>query len=224
MNEHQARDEICRIGKSLFERGYVHATAGNISVRLDEADGGGYLITPTDACLGQLDPARLARLDAEARQTGGDIARKTISIHLAIIRASRQFDTETRCVIHTHSTHCVALSMQPTGGELLPPITPYFVMKVGHVPLIAYHRPGDPKTAEQVAQTINRYGQQGTPIRAVMLERLGPNVWHDTPAAAMATLEELEETARLWHISQPKPDALNEDQISELRTVFSARW
>ena len=224
MNEHQARDEICRVGKSLFERGYVHATAGNISMRLEDADGGGTLITPTDACLGFLDPARLARLDSAARQTSGDAASKTIAIHIAIIGASRQFDGQTRCVIHTHSTHCVALSLQPVAGELLPPITPYFVMKVGHVPVINYHRPGDPKAAQRVAQTITRYGQQGTPIRAVMLARLGPNVWHDTPAAAMATLEELEETARLWHISQPKPEALDEDQISELRTFFGARW
>ncbi len=224
MNEHQARDEICRIGKSLFERGYVHATAGNISVRLEDADGAGYLITPTDACLGFLDPARLARLDADARQTSGDIASKTIALHVAIMSASRQFDHKTRCVIHTHSTHCVALSLRPAGKELLTPVTPYFVMKVGHVPIINYHRPGDPEAAELVAQTITRYGQQGTPIRAVMLERLGPNVWHDTPAAAMATLEELEETARLWHISQPKPEALDEVQINELRTVFGARW
>jgi 3-dehydro-4-phosphotetronate decarboxylase len=238
MNENQARDEICRIGKSLFERGYVHATAGNISVRLDEADGGGYLITPTDACLGFLDPARLARLDSGARQTSGDIASKTIALHVAIVKASRQFDHETRCVIHTHSTHCVALSLRQGNGalepgqsnvnpaqrELLPPVTPYFVMKVGHVPLIGYHRPGDPAAADLVAQTITRYGQHGTPIRAVMLARLGPNVWHDTPAAAMATLEEMEETARLWHISEPKPAALNQDQINELRTVFGARW
>ena len=224
MKEHQARDEICRIGKSLFERGYVHATAGNISMRLDDADGGGTLITPSDACLGFLDPARLAHLDSDARQTSGDIASKTIALHVAIIRASRQFDHQTRCVIHTHSSRCVALSLQPADTELLPPVTPYFVMKVGHVPVIHYSRPGDPRTADLVAQTITRYGQQGTPIRAVMLPRLGPNVWHDSPAAAMATLEELEETARLWHISQPKPQALDEDQISELRTVFGARW
>ncbi len=233
MNENQSRDEICRISKSLFDRGYVHATAGNISMRLDDADGGGYLITPTDACLGLLDPARLARLDANARQTQGDAASKTMALHLAIYQASRLFDKNTRCVIHTHSTHCVATSLQPVlpqldgapqSSELLPPITPYFVMKVGHVPVIDYHRPGDPETAERVAQAITRYGQQGTPIRAVMLQRLGPNVWHDSPAAAMATLEELEETARLWHISQPKPAPLDAGQINELRTIFGARW
>lgn len=227
MTEAQAREEICRVGRSLFERGYVHATAGNISVRLDEAEGGGFLITPTDACLGFLEPARLARLDAQARQISGDRASKTIALHARIYSASSQFGMKTRCVIHTHSSHCVALSLQargPAPRELLPALTPYFVMKVGHVPLIPYHRPGDPEAAEQVAQAIGRYGEAGTPIRAVMLERLGPNVWHDSPAAAMATLEELEETARLMHLRAVTPAPLTESQIDELRQTFGAHW
>lgn len=220
--ENQAREEICRVGRSLFERGYVHATAGNISVRLDD---GGFLITPTDACLGFLDPARLARLDAQGRQTGGDRASKTIALHTRIYAAARAFDANTACVIHTHSTHCVALTLQAPGDELLPALTPYFVMKVGHVPVIPYHRPGAPEAAEQVAQAIGRFGAAGTPIRAVMLARLGPNVWHDTPAAAMAVLEELEETARLQQLAQAaKPEPLDADQIDELRRTFGARW
>ena len=186
LTENQAREEICRIGKSLFDRGYVHATAGNISVRLGEAEGGGFLITPTDACLGFLEPARLARLDAGAKQLSGDTASKTIALHRSIYAAATPFDPATRCVIHTHSMHCIALSLKVSGEELLPPLTPYFVMKVGHVPLIAYHRPGDPAAAARVGDTITRYGVRGTPIRAVMLSRLGPNVWHDSPAAAMA--------------------------------------
>ena len=92
MTETQARDEICRIGRSLYERGYVHATAGNISVRLDESAGGGFLITPTDACLGFLNPERLARLDANAQQMSGDVASKTIVLHACIYRATAQFD------------------------------------------------------------------------------------------------------------------------------------
>ncbi|NDP38088.1 MAG: aldolase [Rhodoferax sp.] len=227
MNENQAREEICRVGRSLFERGYVHATAGNISVRLDESQGGGYLITPTDACLGFLDPARLARLDAQAQQLSGDRASKTIALHTHIYRATSQFHPKTCCVIHTHSTHCVALTLRPQvheRPELLPAVTPYFVMKVGHVPVIAYHRPGAPEAAQLVAQTIERYGQAGTPIRAVMLARLGPNVWHDSPAAAMATLEELEETARLVSLSASAPEPLTESQINELRQTFGAQW
>ena len=228
MNETQARDEICRIGESLFARGYVHATAGNISVRLDD---GTFLITPTDACLGRLDPARIAKVDAQLQHLSGDRPSKTIAVHQQIYAAATRFDAGTRCVIHTHSTHCVALSLNAaaveranTGGEWLPAITPYFVMKVGHVPLIPYHRPGDPQAAALIAQAIARHGERGTPIRAVMLERLGPNVWHDSPAAAMATLEELEETAHLWLISQPQPAPLTEPQIDELRRQFGARW
>jgi ribulose-5-phosphate 4-epimerase/fuculose-1-phosphate aldolase len=220
MNEAQAREEICRIGKSLFDRGYVHATAGNISVRLDD----GYLITPTDACLGFLDPAQLARVDLEGQQLGGARASKTLALHTAIYRAAQPFARDTRCVIHTHSTHCVALSLNAPGPELLPPITPYFVMKVGHVPLVSYRRPGAPEVAEAVATLIADYAAEGRPIRAVMLERLGPNVWHDTPAAAMAVLEELEETARLALLDRRGCAPLAEPQIEELRRVFGAHW
>ena len=240
MTENQAREDICRVGQSLFARGYVHATAGNISVQLDATQGGGFLITPTDACLGFLDPARLARLDAQGQQISGDKASKTIALHRHIYEASAPTGSPARCVIHTHSTHCVALTLGAgkTGSigvmieakdgvherELLPALTPYFVMKVGHVPLINYRKPGDPQAAQDVAATITRYQTRGTPIRAVMLERLGPNVWHDSPAAAMATLEELEETAKLWCLSQRQSAPLSAERIDELRQTFGAYW
>jgi 3-dehydro-4-phosphotetronate decarboxylase len=229
MTENQAREEICRVGKSLFARGYVHATAGNISVQLDASQGGGLLITPTDACLGFLDPTRLARLDAQGQQISGDRASKTIALHRHIYEASANTGAPARCIIHTHSTHCVALTLglgqaDEQERELLPALTPYFVMKVGHVPLIRYRKPGDPQAAQDVAATITRYQTRGTPIRAVMLERLGPNVWHDTPAAAMATLEELEETAKLWSLSQRQPAPLSAERIEELRQSFGVQW
>lgn len=215
MNEAAARDEICRVGQSLFDRGYVHATAGNISVRLDD---GSFLVTPTDACLGTLDPARLAHVNAAGEQTGGDRASKTLALHRRIYEKA----PDAGCVIHTHSTHLVALTLQGVWSEadILPPITPYFVMKVGHVPLIPYHRPGDPVVAEIVAARI----AERPSIRAVMLDRLGPNVWQRTPAAASAVLEELEETAKLWLSCQPKPAPLDEAQIDALRRQFGAEW
>ena len=220
MTDAQARDEICRIGKSLFDRGYAHATAGNISVRLDD----GFLITPTDACLGFLDPASLARTDLEGRPLSGPPASKTLALHSAIYRAACRFDAGTRCVIHTHSSHSVALSLGTQGAELLPPVTPYFVMKVGHVPLVPYQRPGAPEAAAEVARLITQYGGEGRPLRAVMLQRLGPNVWHDAPAAAMAVLEELEETARLVLRAPGNCTPLAEPQIDQLRRTFGARW
>ena len=217
-DEARLREEICRVGLSLYERDYVHASAGNISVRLDD----GWLITPTDACLGRLDPARLARLDSALTQTGGDRASKTLALHRRIYQAA----PDARCVIHTHSTHLVALTLQGvwSNDDIVPPITPYFVMKVGHVPLIPYHRPGDAMVAELVAQRIEAMAARGTPIRAVMLERLGPNVWHRSLGEASAVLEELEETAKLWLLCQPRPAALSEAQIDELRREFGAAW
>lgn len=233
MTESQIREEICRVGQSLFARGYVHATAGNISVKLAAEQGGGFLITPTDACLGFLDPARLAHLDDAGQQIGGDRASKTIALHRQIYAASTGSAAAARCIIHTHSTHCVALTLGsalvsqeflPASQELLPALTPYFVMKVGRVPVIPYHRPGDPQAAQVVAEVIASYQARGTPIRAVMLDRLGPNVWHDSPAAAMAALEELEETAKLWHLTSGAAVPLSESNIEELRQTFGAFW
>jgi ribulose-5-phosphate 4-epimerase/fuculose-1-phosphate aldolase len=233
------RSEICRVGASLYARGYAHASAGNISVRT----GTGFLITPTDACLGTLDAERLADVNAQGVQAGGDRASKTLALHRAIYAT----DPDAHCVIHTHATHLVALTLAgvhgaprrqaaPQGGssgpaepdplenpdDILPPITPYFVMKVGHVPLIPYRRPGDPAVATEVAQRIARARERQAPIRAVMLERLGPVVWHRTPAEASAVLEELEETARLWLLCKAAP--LTDAQIDELRTHFGAAW
>ncbi len=213
MTESALREEICRVGRSLFDRGYVHASAGNISVRLSD----GFLISPTDACLGTLDPARLARTDLQGRQTGGDRASKTLALHRQIYASA----PDANCVIHTHSTHLVALTLAGPADvdDVLPPITPYFVMKVGHVPLIPYHRPGDPAVAVQVAARI-----EARPVRAVLLDRLGPVVWHASPAEASAVLEELEETARLWLMSPARPVPLSEARIDELRRQFGARW
>lgn len=218
MSEHELRREICRVGASLYGRGYVHATAGNVSVRLDD----GFLITPTDACLGTLEPERLAKVSPDGVQLGGDRASKTLALHRRIYDAEPQ----ARCVIHTHSTHLVALTLSGvwTKDAILPPITPYFVMKVGRVPLMPYHRPGDPAVADLVAEAIAARRAQGGRLNAVMLDRLGPNVWAATPAAAMAMLEELEETARLWLISNPRPEPLDAAALEALRQTFGATW
>jgi 3-dehydro-4-phosphotetronate decarboxylase len=230
VNQAELRLEICRVGKSLFDRGYVHATAGNISVRLSDEDGGGFLITPTDACLGFLDPARISLLDSKLQHISGDKPSKTILLHAAIYAAARQYSPYTRAIIHTHSTACVALTLQTSNlpellpPELLPPITPYFVMKVGHVPVMPYFRPGDPALAVQVKNTLAQYAQQGKVVRALMLSKLGPNVWHDSLSQAMAVLEELEETAKLFQMCSPKPAGLSDAEITDLKTHFNASW
>ena len=215
----RVRAEIVRVGASLFQRGYVHSTAGNISVRLSAEEGGGYLITPTDACLGFLDAEQLAWVSDSGEQLGGARASKTLQLHRRIYVAA----PEARCVLHTHSTHLVALTLQGvwSDDDILPPITPYQVMKVGHVPLIRYHRPGDPAVGELLEARLRAAER---PFNAVMIERLGPNVWHRSPAEASAVLEELEETARLWLMSQPRPEPLDQHALDELRDAFGTAW
>jgi 3-dehydro-4-phosphotetronate decarboxylase len=209
--EARVREEICTVGASLYQRGYTVGSAGNISARLDD----GWLITPTDACLGRLDPADIGKVDADGRAVSGGKPSKTLALHRGIY--ARNGDA--RGIVHTHSTHLVALTLAGVWAEadVLPPITPYYVMKVGHVPLIRYRRPGDPRVAAQIAALADR-------VRAVLLERLGPVVWERSVAQASYVLEELEETARLWLMTNPRPAPLDAAAIEELCAAFGARW
>jgi 3-dehydro-4-phosphotetronate decarboxylase len=209
-SELRARDEICRLGASLHARGYAHGSAGNISVRLPD---GRMLITPGDASLGALDPARLALVDAEGHALAGDRASKTLALHRRIYAAA----PGARCVLHTHSTHLVALSLAGvwSASEVLPPITPYQAMKVGPIPLVPYQPPGDPLVADEVAARLRQQ-----PVLGVLLERLGPVVWQRSVAAAGVVLEELEETAKLWLMLDPRPKPLSAGAVRELHRRF----
>jgi ribulose-5-phosphate 4-epimerase/fuculose-1-phosphate aldolase len=205
--ESRLREEICTVGASLYQRGYTVGAAGNISARLDD----GWLLTPTDSCLGRLDPAELSRVDLAGNWVSGGKPSKTLVLHQGIYRASPQ----SRGIIHTHSTHLVALTLAGVWrpDEVLPPITPYQVMKVGRIPLISYRRPGDPEAAAEVAAVAAH-------VRGALFERLGPVVWERSVSHASYALEELEETARLWLMSQPRPEPLSAAAIEEIRTVF----
>ena len=219
MTHANLRSEICRIGQSLYARGYVHASAGNISVKLPD---GGFLITPTDACLGDLQPEALAHVDGSGTQISGDRASKTLRLHQHIYAA----EPTATCVIHTHASHLVQLSIQGvwSAQDIVPPITPYFVMKVGHVPQIQYAVHGALAVAAQVAAAIQRSQRDEKPIRAVLLERLGPVVWHASLSQASAVLEELEETAKLWLATNCRATPLSDEAIQDLRDAFGARW
>lgn len=210
-NEQVLREEICQVGADLFTRGYTTGTAGNISARLED----GWLITPTDACLGHLEPARIAKVNREGEWVSGDKPSKTLLLHRQIYDRN----PEAQGVVHTHSTHLVQLTLDGVWQQdsILPPLTPYQVMKVGRIPLIGYRRPGHADVAEQVAKLANE-------VRGVMLERLGPVIWGTSVSSASFSLEELEETARLWLNSAVKPAALPEDAVLELCEHFKTRW
>lgn len=209
--EARLREEICTVGASLYARGYTVGSAGNISARLED----GWLITPTDACLGRLDPAAIAKVGLNGDWVSGDKPSKTLALHRQVYDRNPGVGG----VVHTHSTHLVALTLAGVWrpDDILPPITPYQVMKVGHIPLIPYARPGAASVAEQVAQLANR-------VRGVMLERLGPVVWESSVSKASFALEELEETARLWLLTEPRPAPLDAAALAELAETFGASW
>jgi ribulose-5-phosphate 4-epimerase/fuculose-1-phosphate aldolase len=209
MTETQLREHICRLGRSLFERGLTPGSSGNISVKLDD---GGWLVTPTNISLGALDPARLSRLDPKGKLVSGDAPTKEIPLHTALY----QTRDSARAIVHLHSTHSVAVSMLPEidPRAVLPPMTPYYVMKCGCTALVPYYRPGDPAVVDAIKGLAGKYS-------SVLLANHGPVVAGETLDAAGFAIEELEETARLYLLLRGlNPRYLTPAQIADLSKTF----
>lgn len=206
--ENRAREAICEAARSLFERGYTHGSTGNLSMRID----GGTLMTPTGSTLGSLDPARLSRLDAEGRHIDGDAPTKEQFLHRAVYDR-RATDT---AVIHLHSTHSTAVSIlaDVNPDDVLPPLTAYYVMRVGSLPLVPYFAPGDLALADAVRDKAGGH-------RAVLLANHGPVVAGTSLSAACDAIEELEATARLYLMLRGAPiRTLTDDQVRTLHERF----
>jgi len=209
MSEAKIRDEICRFGRSLFERGLTPGSSGNISVALED---GGLLLTPTNASLGFLDPAKLSRLDASGKLVAGDAPTKEVPLHSALY----QTRGAARAIVHLHSTHSVALSMLPEidPRAALPPLTAYYLMKCGATALVPYYRPGDPAVADAIKGLAGQYS-------SVLLANHGPVVSGDTLEAAVFATEELEETAKLYLLLRGlNPRYLSPEQVKDLAGTF----
>ena len=208
MNESALRDALCRCGQSLHARGLTAGSSGNLSVRT----GDGWLMTPTNVSLGALDPARLSKLDSDGRLVSGDAPTKEAFLH----RAMYEQRAGVGAIVHLHSTHSAAVSCMAglDACNCIPPLTPYFVMKIGTLPLVPYHRPGDPKLADAVRTLAAGH-------RAVLLANHGPVVSGATLEAAMYAAEELEETARLFLLLRGQPvRVLSADEVAELNAAF----
>ena len=207
--ESDLRESICRFGRSLFERGLTAGSSGNISARLDD---GGWLTTPTNSSLGFLDPAKLSHLDANGQLVSGDAPTKELPLHSALYETRR----DAGAIVHLHSTHSVAVSMLPdvNPSNVLPPLTAYYVMRVGRTALVPYYRPGDPAVADAIRGLAGKYS-------AVLLANHGPVVaGRDLEAAVYAT-EELEETAKLRLLLHGlNPRLLTRAQVRDLVTHF----
>ena len=209
MNETALRERVARLGQSMFQRGLTFGSSGNISVRTDD---GGWLMTPTGSTLGDLDPARLSKLDANGRCVSGDPPTKESFLHDVMYRER----SGTGGVVHLHSTHSVAVSClaDVNAEDVLPPLTAYYVMRVKSLPLVPYFPPGDKALAEAVRALASQH-------HAVLLANHGPVVAGNSLDDAVYAIEELEETAKLFLLLRGLPiRALNARQVTELREKF----
>ncbi|MCP8895118.1 aldolase [Shinella daejeonensis] len=209
--ENRLREEIVRLSKSLFDRGFSVGSAGNISAATED----GILMTPTNSCLGFLDPARLSKLDRDGRHISGDKPSKEVFLHRAFYATRPQ----TGAVVHLHSTFATALScladIDPE--DCVPPLTPYVVMRVGAVRLLPYVRPGDETMGTMIRELGGRHA-------AVLLANHGPVVSGRDIASAVYAAEELEETARLLVLLRDMPKRmLSAENVAELKAVFGGR-
>jgi ribulose-5-phosphate 4-epimerase/fuculose-1-phosphate aldolase len=207
-NENKLREEIVEFGRSMFERGLTAGSSGNISVRVDD----GWLLTPTNVCLGRLDPARVAKLAWDGRHISGDAPSKEAFLH----RSMYEERSDAGAIVHLHSTHSAAVSCMDglDCADCLPPLTAYFVMKIGRLPLVPYYRPGDPALGDAIKGLAGKHS-------AVLLANHGPVVSGSSLEAAVYATEELEETAKLFLLLRNTAiSPLNNAQIEELKTVF----
>ncbi len=210
MSETLLRDQICELGRSIFERGLTHGSTGNISARCED----GWLLTPTGSNLGKLDPARLSKLDWQGRLISGDQPSKENFLHLAMYQERER----SRAVVHLHSTHSVAVSVLDDidHAEVLPPLTAYYVMRIGSLPLVPYYAPGDLQLAEAVRGYAGKH-------HAMLLANHGPVVAGTSLAAAADAVEELEATAQLFLLLQGRRvRTLTPEQVADIRRRYPA--
>ncbi|MDR0578674.1 MAG: aldolase [Candidatus Accumulibacter sp.] len=206
--ETRERDKIARLSRSLYERGLTAGSSGNISARLAD----GWLLTPTNSCLGELDPARISKLDWQGNLLAGDPPSKEAFLHRSLYEARPRAGA----VVHLHSTHAAAVSclagLDP--ANCIPPLTPYFVMKIGRLPLVPYHRPGDKALGDVIRNLAGKHA-------AALLANHGPVVSGPDLEGAIYAAEELEETAKIFLMLRGAPvNCLTAEQIGELKAVF----
>lgn len=207
MTESKLRELLCELGRSMFDRGLTNGSTGNISARTED---GGFIVSPTGSSLGRLDPATLSRFDARGQLIDGPKPTKEVPLHRAFYDRSNQV---TGAVVHLHSTHSVALSTLPEidAESMLPPITPYAIMRFGDVKLLPYFKPGDPAMGRAVSELADKY-------TALVLANHGPVVAGKSLEDAVYSIEELEETAKLTLLTLGlNPNLLSAERIAELR-------
>ena len=204
------RTELAAAGARLAALGLSPGSSGNLSVRIDDR----VLITPTGADLAEVDPDGLSVLALDGTHLDGPRPSKEFPLHGAFYRR----DDATRAVVHLHARNATAVSCLPpwSARSAVPPLTPYFVMRVGQTPLIPYAPPGDADQAEALALLP-------FPLRAALLQNHGPVLAGPTMARAVDAAVELEEvSALLLSLGERSPRLLTPAEADALARTYDS--
>jgi L-fuculose-phosphate aldolase len=178
---------ICDIGKRVYEKGFVAANDGNISVRIGEDE---FLITPTNVSKGFLTPDMIIKVDLEGNVLEGDYKPTTeMKMHLLVYRER----PDVHAVLHVHPPYATAFAI--AGIPLDQAIMPEAIVSLGTIPLAQYGTPSTDEVPEAVKTHV--YDHQG-----VILENHGALTWGKNLEQAYYLMESLEFTAKINWISK----------------------
>jgi L-fuculose-phosphate aldolase len=207
--EQALREEIVNLGRLMYERGYVVANDGNLSVRLDEEH---VLCTPTGLCKGMMTPGQMIVVDMQGHKVGPYTAANrdltpTSEVFMHI-EAYRQ-RPDVQAVVHAHPPTTVALSI--AGVSLADCMLPEVIVNLGLVPTTAYTTPGSEENVAAIREVIANHD-------GFILQRHGALTVGRCLLEAYMRMEALEQIAKITVVLEQlgKGDPLPPEQVEKL--------
>lgn len=211
--EQELRHDIVEIGKLVYQKGWVAANDGNISIRLDENR---ILCTPTGVSKGMMKPDDLIVVDMQGNKIEGRLERTSeIAMHITIY----EMRPDVRSVVHAHPP--VATGFAAAGRPLNLALLPEVIIGLGCVPLADYGLPGTPALTDGMLPFIPKYD-------ALLLENHGAVCYSDSAYRAFFKMETLEHFARITFVAEmlggPKVlPKLEVDKLFDSRTRYGVK-
>src|SRR5689334_14989556 len=180
--ERELRDDICQIGRLVFQKGWVAANDGNITIRMDAER---ILATPTGVCKGMMHPDDLIIVDMQGNKIAGRAERTSeIAMHLTVY----ELRPDIKSVVHAHPP--VATGYATAGRSLNLALLPEVIIGLGCVPLAAYGLPGTPALTEPMLPYIPKYD-------ALLMANHGAVCYGEDVFQAYFRMETMEHFARI---------------------------
>lgn len=206
--EYEVKNEICEIGKRIYNRGMVASNDGNISVKVGENE---FLCTPTGVSKGFMTPEFICKVDRDGKVIEANPGYKPsseIKMHLRVYKER----PDVMSVVHAHPMYATGFAI--AGIPLTQPIMPEAIITLGSVPIAEY---GTPST-EEIPNAVSKYLPY---YDAVLLENHGALTYGDSLLNAYHKMESVEFYAQLLFIAKQLggPKELSEEQVQRLYEI-----